>query len=272
MSADLYIIAAGNGLRLNASIPKALMPIVDEPCITTTIRRLGPKFSKVFVVSNALASNEWNDYFAHLRAVHPQLACHTENLSINSGLGDGHATLEGLVAAEISSRGQLAEDVVITWGDAFYRDADIVDELLSRPVPAAGLFPAAYESTPYVALLVDHDMQCMSADFSKHGEKHSAGFHDQSIFRFVRPTLKASLRDLHNSLWKNGRYVTPAGELSLLHTAHHLYNVGRAVRVYETRHRTLSFNTPHEVSMIRSEMRILTESPTTHSKEARCSG
>lgn len=259
LSADLYIIAAGNGLRLNACLPKALLPIADEPCITTTLRRIGAKFRRVFVVTNVRASREWTEYFERLWLAYPQLACRTENLPINSGLGDGHATLQGLLLAQKSTVKGPAEDVVITWGDTFYLQADIVDELLAMPVQGGGLFPAVHESSPYVALRVDDDMQCTSADFSKHGEMHAAGFHDQSLFRFVRSTLLASLRDLHDSLWKRDRYLAPGGELSLLHTAHHLYNRGRPIRVYETHYRTLSFNTALEVSMIRRELRAPSE-------------
>lgn len=253
---DLYIIAAGNGSRLNAALPKALVPIRDEPCITTTLRQIAPKFDKVFVVTNVLTRHEWDRYFQHLGNAYPQIARHTWNLPIRSGLGDGHATLQGLLAAERTCEQPVADDVVIAWGDAFFRHAQIIDELLEQPLHGAGLFPVVHESNPYVSLLVDEEMRCAGVDFSKYGESHLHGLHDQSVFRFVRSRLKASLQDLHNSLWKKSRYVTPGGELSLLYTVHHLYNTGDPVRAYETRYPTMSFNTVEEILAIQQKISL----------------
>jgi MobA-like NTP transferase domain len=250
-STDLYVIAAGTGSRLRAPLPKALAPVQHEPCLTTTLRRIGAKFAKIFVVTNVLAGDAWQRYFDDLHTAHPALACRVRNLPIKSGLGDGHATLQGLAAAEQASRAALAEDIVIAWGDAFFPHPQIIDELLALPLLGSGLFPVIRESDPYVALLVDHEMRCASVDFSKFGERHSSGFHDQSVFRFVRSRLQASLRDLHNCCWKNGRYITTGGELSLLYAVHQLYNVGDPVRMYETRYPTLSFNTIEEIVAIR---------------------
>jgi molybdopterin-guanine dinucleotide biosynthesis protein A len=251
---DLYIIAAGNGSRLNATLPKALVPIRDEPCITTTLRQIAPKFDKVFVVTNVLTRLEWERYFRHLQTVYPSIASRTYNLSIQSGLGDGHATLHGLLAAERTCEHAVADDVVIAWGDAFFQHAQIIDELLAQPLRGSGLFPVVHERSPYVSLLVDEQMRCAGVDFSKYGETHAQGLHDQSVFRFVRTRLKASLQELHNGLWKINRYVTPGGELSLLYTVHHLYNTGHPVRAYETRYPTLSFNTVEEILAIQQKI------------------
>lgn len=253
---DLYIVAAGNGSRLNATLPKALVPIRDEPCITTTLRQLAGKFRRIFVVTNVLARQEWERYFHHLGAHYPRIASRTWNLPIKSGLGDGHATLQGLLAAEETSAQPMAEDIVIAWGDAFFPHAQIVDELLAQPLQGSGLFPVVHEPNPYVAMLADEEMRCAGVDFSKYGESHASGLHDQCVFRFVRSRLKASLQDLHNCLWKKTRYVTPGGELSLLYTVHHLYNIGEPIRAYQTRYPTLSFNTAEEVLAIQQKLAV----------------
>jgi hypothetical protein len=258
LSVDLYIIAAGTGSRINASAPKALTPIVGEPCITTTLRQIGAKFRKVFVVTNVLAWNDWYRYFRRLEAAYPNLANVTENLPIKSGLGDGHASLQGLIAAEGTHADGLAEEIVVAWGDVFIRHGQLIDELLASPMRGSGLFPVVYESSPYVSLLVNEAFECVSVDFSKYGEGHKAGFHDQSVFRFVRSELKRSLLDLHGCLWKGGRYMTAGSELSLLYSVHQLYNSGRPVCAYETRYPTLSFNTIEEVVAIRRELGVLT--------------
>src|SRR5688500_2416226 len=99
-NADLYIVAAGNGSRLDAAVPKALFPITEDPCLTTTLQQIGHKFRKVFIVTNVLAQDQWQHYLSHLRTDYPELARFVVNLPICSGLGDGHATLHGLLAAE----------------------------------------------------------------------------------------------------------------------------------------------------------------------------
>jgi NDP-sugar pyrophosphorylase family protein len=256
LTADLYIVAAGNGSRLKTSVPKPLVPITEnEPCLTTTLQQIGGKFRQVFVVTNVLARDHWHSYYHGLQTRHPELAKSVVDLQITSGLGDGHATLHGLLAAERRGDPNLAQDIVIAWGDVFWPHAELIDELYSVALPSSGLLPAVHESNPYVALLVDDRMQCLSADFSKHGEKHTSGLHDQSVFRFTRPALKASLVALHESLWKGGRYITPGGELSLLYSFHHLYNQGNPVYIYQTDYPTLSFNTVEEVRAIQRQVR-----------------
>jgi len=254
---DLYIIAAGCGSRMNSELPKALVPITNEPCLTTTLQQVAAKFRRVFVVTNVLARQQWRDYFASLDADYGDLARDVLNLPIRSGLGDGHATLQGLLAAEsMQGEGSLAQDIVVTWGDVFFQHSEIIDELLSIGLHGPGLFPAVHKVRPYVSLLVNEKMQCVCADFSKYGEQRLEGFHDQSVFRFNRSRLKATLCELHSALWKGERYITPGGELSLLYAAHHLYNCGEPVYVYESAYPTLSFNTVEEVAAIQQEISV----------------
>jgi molybdopterin-guanine dinucleotide biosynthesis protein A len=252
--ADLYIVAAGNGSRIKANVPKALLPISDEPCLTTTLQQIGHKFRRVFVVTNALVHDQWRAYFQRLQVTYPELAKFVVDLPIKSGLGDGHATMEGLMAAEIMDDVDLSQDVVIAWGDVFFRNAELIDELLSISPKGSGLLPAVHESNPYVSLLVDEEMRCVSAEFSKYGEHRESGFHDQSVFRFDRSRLRGSLCTLHGALWKNGRYLAPGGELSLLHTFHQLYNTDDPAYVYETAYPTQSFNTVEEVVAIQLQI------------------
>lgn len=253
-TADLYIVAAGNGSRMNAKLPKALVPITEEPCLTSNLQQIGDKFRKVFIVTNVRASEAWQAYFGALKADYPELACHIVNLPIESGLGDGHATLQGLKAAEAAAGAALAQEAVVAWGDVFFKHAEIIDELLHARLAGSGLLPAVHEDSPYVALQVNEHMQCVSADFAKYGENHTAGLHDQSVFRFHRERLMVSLREIHNALWKGRRYITPSGELSLLYSFHQLFNAGDPAYVYETRYPTQSFNTVEEVASIQREI------------------
>lgn len=252
MSTDLFIIAAGKGSRMGGNIPKALVPIADgQPCLTTTLQQIGHKFRKVFVVTNEIIQDRWLEYFNELSRF-PRLAQNVFNVPISSGLGDGHAVMRGLEAVGLASP---PNDVVIMWGDVFVQHAEIADELLSFNIRKySGIIPAVRENNPYVSLLVDGEMNCISADFSKYGENHPTGFHDQSIFRFNGHELLKSLRALHSCFWKGGRYITPGGELSMLYAFHYLYNQDDAAIVYETIYPTLSFNTPDEVLSIQKEI------------------
>jgi bifunctional N-acetylglucosamine-1-phosphate-uridyltransferase/glucosamine-1-phosphate-acetyltransferase GlmU-like protein len=255
ITADLYIVAAGNGSRMNVKLPKALVPITDEPCLTTTLQQISDKFRRVFVITNVLAREAWQDYFGTLEVEYPELASRIINLPIVSGLGDGHATLNGLIAAEEAEGAiALAQDIVVAWGDVFFQYAEIIDELLTARPAGSGLLPAVHEQNPYVALLVNEQMQCVSADFAKLGESHTAGFHDQSVFRFSRHRLKMSLAEIHNALWKGRCYISPGGELSLLYSFHQLFNAGCPAYVYKTNYPTLSFNTVEEVASIQREI------------------
>lgn len=251
---DLFIVAAGNGSRLGGNMPKALIPIVGEPCLTTTLSRVGALFRNVFVVTNVLSQEIWSGYFAELTFSHPELSSRITNLPIKSGLGDGHAVLEGLLCAERVGSSGWTEEMVVMWGDVFLPSAQLMLELLSQPCRGAGLFPVILERDPYVCLRVDAEMRCISADFFKYGERHAAGLHDQSVFKFARSQLRDSLVELHRCLWKHDRYIAAGGELSLLYTFHQMYNCGNPAYVYETQHGTRSFNTREEVLRIRDEM------------------
>lgn len=181
---DLYIVAAGDGSRININIPKALICISGEPCLTTTLRRIGAGFNRIFVVTNELVEHQWHSYFRNLRLDNPDIAERVVNLPIKSGLGDAHATLQGLLCAEQSNN--VSDEVVVAWGDVFFQNSQIVAELLATQSRGSGLLPVMLEQNPYVSLIVNERMQCLSADFSKHGEMNQSGFHDQSIFRFRR--------------------------------------------------------------------------------------
>jgi bifunctional N-acetylglucosamine-1-phosphate-uridyltransferase/glucosamine-1-phosphate-acetyltransferase GlmU-like protein len=252
MSSDLYVVCAGKGSRMAMNTPKALVEITDEPCLTTTLKQIGHKFAKVFIITNEMIQDQWSAYFVQLNAKYPELSANVSNIAICSGLGDGHAVMWGL--APFSNR---SNDIVIAWGDVFFQHAEIIDELLSQNMDlVSGLLPCTRENDPYVSLLTDDNMNCMSADFSKYGEKHQTGFHDQSVFRFKKDILQESLTALHSAFWKNGRYISPGGELSLLHTFHHLYNNDKPAKVYETDYPTLSFNTLAEVAAIQKQIDI----------------
>src|SRR5271157_1176654 len=113
-ASDLYIIAAGNGSRMAVNVPKALVPIVEEPCLTTTLQQIGHKFRKVFIVANALVEGQWAVYIKSIEKEYPELTTNLHIVFINSGLGDGHATWKGLIESEEHmGEDPVSSDIVI---------------------------------------------------------------------------------------------------------------------------------------------------------------
>ena len=253
--ADLYVIAAGSASRLNVTVPKALVAIEgSQPCLTSALRHIGSRFDRLFIVTNAQVQSAWHEYFAALDGTDSDIAAKVVPVPIHSGLGDGHAVLQGLLESERIAASGLCEEVVVIWGDVVFTGPQIIDEMLSLPRSGPGLIPALWERNPYVTLQVNGRMQCSGVDFSKHGERHDEGYHDQSVFRFSRSQLQASLSRLHEAFWKIDRYICSGRELSLLHTLHHFHNLGDPAYVYRTHHATRSFNTLEELEAIQQKL------------------
>lgn len=255
---DLYIIAAGKGSRMGGSIPKALVPLAGQPNLTTTLQQIGHKFDQVFVVTNTEVQGPWTAYLKDLKKEFPELANNVTNIPISSGRGDGHAVMMALSrVAAMEHAVELSDDIVVVWGDVFFPDERIIDELLSYQINM-GLIPTVEKDEPYVALRVDRGGRVLHADFSKHGENTKEGHHDQSVFRFKRIPLLQSLCIMDAVLDKNGKYITPGNEMSLLHVFHYVANTTQGPRPeigsYETKYPTLSFNTVEEVAAIQTEI------------------
>lgn len=255
---DLFIIAAGKGSRMGGNIPKALLAVGGEICLTATLKNIGDKFDNVYVVTNNSIQDIWEDYFKTIKNrldIYPNIT----NVPISSGLGDGHATLVALTNVYEWQNFYYLNDVVVCWGDVYFPNPELIDELIENKSSPTGVIPATKEDNPYVTLLVDGGMNCMSADFSKWGECHPNGFHDLSVFKFNGKLLYSKLNTLHDSFWKSGRYITPSGELSLLYTFHSFFNDSNEaapapLKVYESDYTTYSFNTPEEVFTIEEKI------------------
>lgn len=246
MVTSLYIIAAGLGSRMgNISVPKALLPITEigKPNILNSIEKAYSHFDKIFIIGNVLAKNTWLDFEKTLPEEWQEKV---ELFLIDSGLGDGHAVLSAL--EETDNVGE--QNVVILWGDAYIKDDAIFSEIVSFSTFNSGAVPVVLEKDPYVTFLVDQHLHVTAVDFSKRGEHHATGFHDQSIFKFNKSILENTLRRLHNAYWKNGRYVTDTGELTFLYVMHFLYNEGRGVRAYPTEFPVLGYNTQEEFEKV----------------------
>lgn len=269
---DLFIIAAGKGSRMGGSLPKALAPINEnEPNISTMLRQAEGKFDRIFIVTNIDIQEDWNTYFSNVAndsyIQDSEFIKNIYNIPIISGFGDGHALISGILAARKTLKlleektkqpyRELSDEIVFCWGDVFIQYSETFDEILRHDLkgtPYSGWIPAVKEANPYVTLLVDPGLGVMGADFSKYGEKHPSGWHDQSIFRFNTHQISEALSFCHLALWKNGRYMTQGNELSTLYAFHYLYNSDQKCVVYETDYPTMSFNNPDEVKAIQKEI------------------
>lgn len=244
---DLIIVAAGVGSRLNKGVPKAILPINGKPNLTRTLEMASPFFEKIYVVINKMAHKSWDNYSKGLSKFFPSINEKVKFVSIESGLGDGHALLMALNC--ISSFGKIDSNVVVCWGDAVFKDNFIFSEL-SEMNHSVGLIPVVKEKDPYVTILTDTELNAIAIDSAKQGERHPTGFHDQSIFKFNTEILLNGLTTLHNSLFKGGRYITSNSELHVLYLTHYLNNIGTPLRVYETANSILSYNTQEELSEV----------------------
>jgi hypothetical protein len=146
------------------------------------------------------------------------------------------------------------------WGDAYLTSHEIFNDCVmekQRPNNAlvSMFIPVVNEKEPYVTFIVDKDMNCLAADFSKRGEHHPTGFHDQCIFLCNTQIILQALNTLEKAYFKNGRYVTDSGELTFLYLVHYLYNNGilddsRCAKAIITDSPVLSYNTAGEVKDI----------------------
>lgn len=244
---ELIIIAAGNGKRMgNISVPKVLYPVNGMPNLQRILNAANDAgiFDSVYVVIKESAENDFVDYFhKHPSEVDVHLT------SINSGYGDGHAIMEAL-----SQIGATDDNAIVVWGDVYIENGMIFKELVSYEDQCFNVIvPVCKEESPYVTILADQDMNVIGADFSKLGEKHFEGLHDQSVFMINKNAALEALQTMHNVLWKNGRYISESKELNFLHAMHYLYNFDEPATCYITEYPTKSFNSIDEVKQIESK-------------------
>lgn len=245
MMINLIIIAAGNGKRMgNINIPKVLYPVNGVP----NLKR---------IITNAIASEVFDsiDLVIKDSAITSFEKFLDDNkfdikinlMPINSGLGDGHAILSAY-----NSYHQSNKNSILVWGDVYvdspmiFRELSEIGKSFNNNFSSV-VIPVSNEKNPYVTILADSTMRIISADFSKLGEVHSEGFHDQSVFYINNEVIYDSLQKMHDVLWKNGQYITTSKELNFLHVLHYLKNINYPANCYITEYPTKSFNSIEEL-------------------------
>jgi hypothetical protein len=148
---------------------------------------------------------------------------------------------------------------ILVWGDVYIDSPMIFKELKDVGSSTGNNFssaviPVCTEKNPYVTILTDSNMNALSADFSKLGETHMEGFHDQSIFYINNAVIYDSLQKMHEVLWKNGQYITQSKELNFLHILHYLRNINYPANCYITEYPTKSFNSIEELTKLENSL------------------
>lgn len=234
---DLYIIAAGKGSRMNSDIPKALMKIGNEINVLRTIRIAEPHFDRIIVVAHSSVKEHWEKL---------NLSSNTIIKYLDTMYGDGDAVLESLE--------EDTKFATIIWGDAVLLN-DFYFNILNEIDIEFGIIPVVYDEAPYVKICVNENEKVSSALFSKYNEVDGPGYHDQCIFTFGADILKFALKVLKHALWKENKYMTTGGELSLLHTFHYLYNTNYHLDILQfDKEIVKSYNTKEELEKIVNEI------------------
>lgn len=238
---DLIIVAAGDGKRMGAiTVPKVLYPVNGQPNLDRIIQHAKSSgvFNKINVIIKKTAQKQFEQHISENNLENIHL------VPIDSGLGDGHALMSGLFQIEYN----CSNKQIVIWGDAYLESDDIFKELSNiDSEDAAIMVPVVYENNPYVTILTNERFEIISADFSKLGETHNSGLHDQSVFLISKNIVADCLHNMHCAIWKNGRYITESKELNFLHLFHYLYNINEPAKCYITEYPTKSFNSIEEV-------------------------
>ena len=263
MTYDIMIVAAGNGSRMGAdSLPKVLISIDGRPNLWNTFDKLTEIEESIgniyLVVSNRnskIIQQYVDDYKADLKYFTKKIKIinRVQLVEIESGQGDGHAVMKAAYHLPLSSF------FFVVWGDAYFTSSNIFSDCINEYIRHEGMGYAMYipvinEKNPYVTFIVDERMECVAADFSKRGENHPSGFHDQCVFLCKRSTVCELLSVMHNAYLKNSRYVTDSGELTFLYLVHFLHNVSNPAKALVTESPVLSYNTMGEVKQIEESL------------------
>lgn len=259
---DLMIVAAGNGTRMGSdALPKILIEINGKANLHNTIEKASscPKIGNIYIIVNKRnktviveSVKEIVSYYGH------PLMDRIFEIEIESGRGDGHAVLEAYRTITKTKRiKKFSESFFVMWGDAYLTSNNIFVDCVQeyeKDKTRSMFIPVVNEKDPYVTFVVDKNMNCIGADFSKRGEKHPTGFHDQCVFLCNTKNIIDGLSTLDSAYLKNGRYVTDSGELTFLYLVHYFYNIENAAKALITDSPVLSYNTMGEVKEIEKSL------------------
>lgn len=251
---DLLIVAAGAGKRLSElDVPKPLAPINGRPNVFNTVLTLGTEFDKIYIAISLQHKRFFiqalSDMYSKNADQHDILD-KVQFLEIQSGFGSGHAVMVAL--QELMSKAPYdSRHMMITWGDAYFADSNIVKELAQYAPCHNMVIPVVKKQHPYISMSVDKEMRCLGIEFNA-DEPKAHGLHDQSIFLVDALPLLSALTSFHNVTWGLDRYIVDIGEFGFLHIVHYFANVGVHCKAYITDFPLQSYNTMKELKEIQA--------------------
>jgi bifunctional N-acetylglucosamine-1-phosphate-uridyltransferase/glucosamine-1-phosphate-acetyltransferase GlmU-like protein len=219
----IYFIAAGKGSRMKSELPKALHQVNGEANLVRNVKLIDDDYR---VVVNRGQEALFSNYVP------------VENiLSIDSGLGSGHAIMQI----------PLKDDDIVIWGDSVILDTRIIDEIKTQD---GFSIPLKRVKNPYVNFLCDKNLKIQEALFAKYGETSASGLQDCCIFKVTQKS-RQQLEDLHNAIWK-GRYITESNEFEYHYIMHYKSNINDPANGYITEYPNAieSYNTQDELKTI----------------------
>ena len=227
---DLIILAAGKGSRMQSNIPKALHSINNKVNLQNTLEKTNTLFKNVYIIVNEKDKHHFDNF--------------DNVISIQSGLGSGHAIMQSIEKIE-----NLSNNFCIVWGDAYFENDKIFKEIIEYDNEMC--IPLQEKKHPYVTFKIDDNFNIQSVDFSKYGEIHEYGLQDKCLFKVNKIKLYKALKDFHNCTYKDGRYITESNEFEFLYVMHVLANNNNSMQGYITDENTVhSYNTKDEIQKI----------------------
>lgn len=200
------ILSAGQQTRFDSYLPKSLMKYnLDNTVLDINIKTMSKFCDQIYVVTN-----KENDNLLYNTIVNKYN--NVTQISINSGLGDGHAVLESLKSIKFKNNDKM----FLVWGDSIQDDERL---FVATQNAYNNMFtlPLRYEKNPYVQFVVDYGI-VRKVKFKKYNDNIEDGYHDYSLFLF-KPTLMLNVLTLHHKkYWKEEekKYIYRNNELVFL--------------------------------------------------------
>lgn len=250
---SLLIVAAGKGSRMGEIlVPKTLVPINGVPNLQNTLNVIGKHFNKIIIAVTHSMLHHFAKFIADGGYKNITL------LPISSGLGSGHAVMIALKKILPNLRAKTSAPLLMTWGDVYFKNDQLVQELINeervyahiKDAPAM-VIPCAWNDKPYISISTDEDMSAKGITF----DDTKRGLHDQSIFLIINPAeLYRKLNQMHSAIWNNDAYITAIKEFGFLQVVSYCYNIDDPVKIYITENSLDSFNSMEELKEIENAL------------------
>lgn len=200
------VLSAGKQTRFGSQLPKALMKYnTTDTVLDINIKTMSKFCDIIYIIINK--END-NSLYKPIKEKYNNI----QLVSINSGLGDGHAVLESLKSIKYN----LRDKIYLIWGDSIQDDERL---FVATENAYNNMFtlPLRYEKEPYVQFVVEYGL-VRKVKFRKYEETTEEGYHDYSLFLFNPNVMREVLELHHKKYWKEEeqKYINRNNELVFL--------------------------------------------------------